>query len=124
MAQSSVSNGRFRFELNYRNLRGDEGLSIRVLGPVQSQDKELLRFDCFEKTPHYHIGVYDKNEITGISEQNPLEFALSHLDEDFSKMVEQSGGDALTEGEISSHQATIGNVRSEAERVITTAKAT
>lgn len=122
MSDHKLTNGRFSFDLNYRDFRGDEGLSIRVLGPVSKQDKELLRFDCFEKTPHYHVGVYDQNEITAISEDNPVQFALDQLSTKFVELIEASGGDELNEREMSGHTSLIDSLSLEAERVITAAK--
>ena len=122
MAQSTLENGRFRLELNYRDFRGDEGLSIRVVGPVKNEDRELIRFDCFLKTPHYHIGVYDQNKITSIKADDPVAFALEQLDTEFSNMVDASGGDSLSQDEQATHQAMIAGLREEAKQVIATAK--
>lgn len=122
MSDHKLTNGRFSFDLNYRDFRGDEGLSIRVLGPVSEQAKELLRFDCFEKTPHYHVGVYDQNEITAISDENPVKYAFEQLASEFVELVEASGGDELTENEKSNHSTLIDSLRNEADQVIASAK--
>ena len=122
MAEHSVNNGRFKFDLNYRNFSGDEGLSIRVVGPVKDEQKELLRFDCFEKTPHFHVGVYDKNEITRITADNPVQFAMQRLTEDFVVLVSEAGGDQLTDQEQHAHQATLMELGQEAQVVVANAK--
>ena len=122
MPKRSLSNGRFRFDLSYRDFRGDEGLSISIKGPVKEENKELIRFDCFEKTPHYHIGVHDQNEITAISTENPVEIAFTHLTSEFQDLVKSSGGDALNDNEISTFQSFILGLRQEADEVIQTSK--
>lgn len=32
----------------------DGGVTLQVFGPIGDEETELLRFDCFRKSPHYH----------------------------------------------------------------------
>ncbi|HXH09236.1 MAG TPA: hypothetical protein VNP04_05665 [Alphaproteobacteria bacterium] len=61
--------GNIRFGLAMRKQVGGEGgLAIRVLadlagttGRTYAEETELLAFDCFRQTPHYHYGPRNKN---------------------------------------------------------------
>src|SRR5436305_12427499 len=49
-----ITAGALRFGIEYRRLQNDQGICIHVFaGPDDRQD-EVLRFDCFEREPHYH----------------------------------------------------------------------
>jgi hypothetical protein len=41
------------FDVEYRVFGGDRGPAVRVFGEVDGRNVQLLRFDCFEKDPHY-----------------------------------------------------------------------
>ena len=57
-SEELISAGAVTFGLQYRTEVGeanDEGICIHVYGnDLASDDKELLRFDCFRMAPHYH----------------------------------------------------------------------
>lgn len=110
MTSKNVSNGRFRWEFNYRTLRGDEGLSVRLLGPVDNESKELARFDCFQNSPHYHTAVYDHNTIRSIENNDPVSWFLDCVKEGFEELVSNSGGDAPTSEEVSEHAGAFANI--------------
>ncbi len=99
MTTYSQEIGRFKFDISYRRMQGDQGLSIRVRGPVDSETRELLRFDCFDNRPHYHVEVYGKNEITAIDDNDATEWSLKTLTEQFEGLVEAAGADGLTSSE-------------------------
>jgi hypothetical protein len=46
--------GLLKFGIEYRHLQGDQGICVHVFGEVNGQEEEVLRFDCFERAPHYH----------------------------------------------------------------------
>jgi hypothetical protein len=46
--------GILKFGIEYRHLQGDQGVCIHVFGEVNGREEEVLRFDCFERAPHYH----------------------------------------------------------------------
>ena len=99
MTTQTQEHGRFRFDMSYRRMRGDEGLSLRVNGPVENETRELLRFDCFVNEPHYHVQVYGKNEITAISDGDPANWSLNTLRERFEGLINEAGADALNNDE-------------------------
>ena len=37
-------------------------IRIQVAGDVSGEEKELLRFDCFDQNPHYHYAPRERNE--------------------------------------------------------------
>ena len=96
MTTYSQEVGRFKFDISYRRMRGDQGLSIRVSGPVADEQRELLRFDCFDNSPHYHVEVYGKNDITAIDDDDATEWSLRKLTEGFESLIVAAGADALT----------------------------
>jgi len=61
--------GNFRFGLEFRKQAGgDGGLAIHVLsdlagtpGRTYMEETEMLAFDCFRESPHYHYGPRNKN---------------------------------------------------------------
>lgn len=112
MTSKNVSNGRFRWEFNYRTLRGDEGLSVRLLGPVDNESRELARFDCFENSPHYHTAVYDHNTIRSIDEADPVSWYLNWVKDGFEELIAKAGGDAPTPEEVSQHAASFASIES------------
>lgn len=54
--------GPVRFGIEFRELGGDRGVGIHVLGDVGDEEVEMLTFDCFERAPHYHYGPRAKNQ--------------------------------------------------------------
>ena len=59
---TSIEAGTIEFTIHHRRLnwfdpRGlgkDQAITIKVLGDLGGKKINLLRFDCFEKVPHYH----------------------------------------------------------------------
>ena len=75
-----VEAGPIRFGIEFRELSGDRGIAIHVLGDVGGEEAELLTFDCFEKAPHYHYGPRAKNQrlyLDTTSVPDPLDWALN-----------------------------------------------
>ena len=62
----------------------DEGLTfdITTAGP-EDEGKRILRFDCFYKNPHYHVGASGgeiaahKMKDEGIEDSGPLDFGAA-----------------------------------------------
>jgi hypothetical protein len=60
--------GNIRFGLEMRTLGDDGGLAIHVMSDLSgtpdgnnSEETEIIAFDCFRKEPHYHYGPRNKN---------------------------------------------------------------
>lgn len=71
---------------------GDEGLTFDVT--TESEGKRIIRFDCFYKDPHYHIGTTGartncKMKSEGIDD--PVSWSLTQLKTRLPAMVQQAG---------------------------------
>ena len=97
--EEQINNGRFHWNVKYRKLEGDEGVTIRFFGPVQGETQELARFDCFRNTPHYHIAFYDHNTVTSLDRKSPLQNVLEKIEYEFNELVVACGSDNPTEQE-------------------------
>ena len=74
--------GPYRLAFVYRRVTGDQGPTIHVFGPVEGQDREILRFDCFDNVPHVHLGIsYLDEPVQMIDSPNPFEWALDEIAE-------------------------------------------
>ncbi len=90
--------GRFVFSTEYRDVGNDKGLTIRVLGPTaSSQQEEVLRFDCFEKKPHYHVGF--SVPPVPIEAPDPFRWAVEKLRREFGKLLLDAGALPLNANE-------------------------
>ena len=74
----------------------DEGLTFDVTTASQAgEGKRILRFDCFYKNPHYHVGpgggeqAAYKMKDEGI--EDPVRWTLQQLKTRFAAMVKQGG---------------------------------
>lgn len=73
----------------------DEGLTfdITTAGAEQS-GKRILRFDCFYKNPHYHVGVSGEHAARNMKDEgikDPVRWTLEQLKTRFSAMVKEAG---------------------------------
>ena len=74
-----VEAGPIRFGIEFRELAGDRGVAIHVMGDIGDEEVELLTFDCFENAPHYHYGPQAKNQrmyMDTTAVPDPLRWAL------------------------------------------------
>ena len=83
--------GPYRLAMVYRHVTGDQGPTIHVFGPVEGEDREILRFDCFDNVPHVHLGIsYLDEPVQMIDSANPFEWALDELVERFPDYLARS----------------------------------
>jgi hypothetical protein len=73
----------------------DEGLTFDIT-TVDSLDegKRILRYDCFYKNPHYHIGASGDDSVHKMKDEgveNPVRWTLDQLKTRLSLMVKQAG---------------------------------
>ncbi len=69
-------------------------MTIQVVGEVEGQPKELLRFDCFDQRPHYHYDPGDQNkrfDIDKTTAGNPVNWTLRQLHNRLPAMLEHAG---------------------------------
>ena len=80
----------------------DEGLTFDIT-TVGSEDegKRILRFDCFYKNPHYHVGASGgeqaahKMKEEGV--EDPVRWTLEQLKTRFPAMVKQAGYEEIAD---------------------------
>ena len=80
---------------------GDEGLTfdITTAGP-ENEAKGILRFDCFYKIPHYHVGASDEDASHKMKDEgveDPVRRTLEQLKTRFPAMVKQAGYEEIAE---------------------------
>ena len=80
----------------------DEGLTFDVTTfGAEDAGKRILRFDCFYKNPHYHVGASGgesaayKMKDEGI--EDPVFWTLEQLKTRFPAMVKQAGYEEIAE---------------------------
>jgi hypothetical protein len=94
IGDTRVEAGAVTFALQYRTLMPDQGVCIQVVGNVAGAEKELLRFDCFDQTPHYHYAPSEKNERHNMDKTtagNPVGWTLKQLRARLPEMLEHAG---------------------------------
>ena len=79
----------------------DEGLTfdITVAGP-EDEGKRILRFDCFYKNPHYHVGASGEDTVHNMHDEgveDPVRGTLEQLKTRFPSMVKQAGYGEIAE---------------------------
>jgi len=92
--EHNIHAGGLNFRLEYRYFGGDRGPAIRVTAPVEESEVELLRFDCFEKDPHYHYDPYGKNDHRSLDKTeipDPLSWSLDKIENEVADMVRTAG---------------------------------
>lgn len=74
--------GSLSFGIEYRHLQNDQGICIHVFGDLEGQQEELLRFDCFERAPHYHYAWSTADQYVSLdtaADGDPLQWTLERL---------------------------------------------
>ena len=80
----------------------DEGLTFDITtAGSEDEGKRILRFDCFYKNPHYHVGTSGgeqaahKMKEEGV--EDPVRWTLEQLKTRFPAMVKQAGYEEIAE---------------------------
>ena len=80
----------------------DEGLTFDITtAGAEVEGKRILRFDCFYKNPHYHVGPSGgesaayKMKDEGI--EDPVRWTLEQLKTRFPSMIKQAGYQEIAE---------------------------
>jgi len=82
------------FEVEYRNTRTDRGPSLQVLGEVDGQRVQLLRFDCFEHEPHFHYdpdGTNNRIFLNTTRVSDPIVWSMDYLRGNFASLIRIAG---------------------------------
>jgi hypothetical protein len=88
-----------RMTVVYRHSGGDEGLTFDITTAGEKEGgARILRFDCFKKTPHYHVGPSGKSPVHDMKEEgieDPLRWTLDQLKTRLPSMVAEAGHEEL-----------------------------
>ena len=84
-----------------RSGSGNEGLTfdITTAGPGD-EEKRILRFDCFYKDPHYHVGATGEDASHKMKDEgveDPVRWTLEQLKTRFPSMVKQAGYEEIAD---------------------------
>ena len=79
----------------------DEGLTFDITtAGSEDEGKRILRFDCFYKNPHYHIGASDDRSSHKMKDEgveDSVRWTLEQLKTRFPAMVKQAGYEEIAE---------------------------
>ena len=81
-----------------RGIGGDEGLTFDVTVAGEKDGARILRFDCFSKTPHYHVGASPKSPVHDMNAEgitDPVRWTLEQLKTRLAPMVIEAGYDDI-----------------------------
>ena len=96
----------------------DEGLTFDITtADGEDAGKRILRFDCFYKNPHYHVGVSDDRSTHKMKDEgveDSVRWTLEQLKTRFPAMVRQAGYEEIA-GKIDQQAITEQLTRVEAE---------
>jgi len=101
----------------------DRGVSIHVFGTQDGEEREFLRFDCFDEDPHYHyISWRDRsNEMLHMDPAatgDPIEFALECIERRLPALLVRAGApDVASRVDVEQLRRDLPEVRSEAMRL-------
>lgn len=86
--------GSIEFTVEYRHFGGDEGPALRVYGQDQGRRVQLLRFDCFQRNPHYHFDPSGKDERLELSQEvtpDLVSWTLQQVRQNLKPMIRLAG---------------------------------
>jgi hypothetical protein len=73
----------------------DEGLTFDITTAGQEDEgRRILRFGCFYKNPHYHIGASGDHAVHNMKDEgveDPVRWTLDQLKTRFPSIVKQAG---------------------------------
>jgi hypothetical protein len=83
-----------RFSVRYSKTNTDRGPSLRIYGDVEGKAVQLLRFDCFEGTPHFHYDPDGKNNQLRMDKSkvsDPIAWSMDYLQGNIASLVRIAG---------------------------------
>jgi len=96
----TIGVGGLRFNVRYSKTNTDRGPSLRVYGDVEGKSVQLLRFDCFENTPHFHYDPEGKNNQLRMDKtkvSDPIAWSMDYLQGNVASLVRIAGYSALAD---------------------------
>ncbi len=92
--------GGIQLGVEHRTFGDDGGPALRVLAEVDGKEVEVLRFDCFRKSPHFHYDPYGKNvkgDLRKDEVPDPIAWTLERLSNHLQDMIREAGYDHVAE---------------------------
>ena len=92
--------GGVELHVDQRNFGSDGGPSVRVYGEADSENIQLLRFDCFRKDPHYHYdpsGKNDQRSLDKTSVPDSVAWTIKQLGHNLVEMIHTAGYASVAE---------------------------
>jgi hypothetical protein len=94
----TIGVGGLRFNVRYSKTANDRGPSLRIYGDVEDKSVQLLRFDCFDQTPHFHYDPDGKNNQLRMDKSkvsDPIAWTMDYLCGNITSLVRVAGYGAL-----------------------------
>ena len=114
IGKTRIDAGAVSFAIQHRDLDGgaphgqgasgaggsyaDQGVCIQVMADVDGKDTEILRFDCFDNSPHYHYGPEKDNVrilLDTVVSGNPIGWTTKQLRHRLPEMIKRAGYEEL-----------------------------
>ena len=78
----------------------DRGVSLHVVGDQDGEEREFLRFDCFEEDPHYHyVSWRDKTNdmvhLDAVADGDAIEWTIERIRTRLPEMLAHAGAPEL-----------------------------
>jgi hypothetical protein len=103
----------------YRHAGDDEGLTLHVFGPAAGGEQEVLRFDCFRRQPHYHLGwSYRDEPLVPIAAADPFAWSLEQLRTNPQALLQRAHAEPMRPEELSLLPAVIDDLRARGESLL------
>jgi hypothetical protein len=96
--QHIVDMGGLHFVVMHRTLGDDGGVTIEVFGDVEGKSVQVLRFDMFDKAPHYHHAPFGKNINTPLDPRevgDTAKWAMTQIRSNIPEMLKTAGYETL-----------------------------
>lgn len=119
-AELEAANGQSRGQTTELD---DRGVSIHVFGSQDGEEREFLRFDCFEEDPHYHYISWRErsNEMLHMDPAatgDPVAFALECIEQRLPALLRRAGAaDVAAEVDMAALARILPEVKEEAMRL-------
>ena len=94
------------FRVERRSVGDDSGSTLRIAparaGESESSSREWLRFDCFDKSPHWHLDPGGRDEVEPLDERgDPVGETFALLDGGLARLLERAGAPAAITAPLS-----------------------
>ena len=86
------------FVINAPRENGDTGPGMLIFGTLDRERVQLLRFDMYERGPHFHYGAYSQDmryNLDPLTLGDGIEWVMGHLRSKFPKLITKAGYEKL-----------------------------